>query len=151
MRRSGMAWTLAALLAAGVWLSAGSSHAADEAKVSVQAVKATEPGKKNEDLPASLKPYASILNKLGFGKYADGGSDSGSAAAGAKATLKAGGYTLEVTVGKIENGETTIKYVIKNAAGKEVGSNTVSLKSGSSTVTQVEEPAQVMVFIIKVD
>lgn len=149
MRRILVAWGLAILAVAAVASSTG-AHAAEEAKIHVQGVHASEPGK-NAEIPASLGAYKGILKNLGFGKYTDGGSGDGSAAAGGSTTVKAAGYTLEITVVKIEEGQSTIKYVIKDAGGKEVGQNTVTLKSGGTSVAQVGDAAKPTFFILKLE
>lgn len=149
MRRILVAWGIAIVWVAAFASSSG-AHAAEEATIHVQGVNASEPGKSAE-IPASLSAYNGILKNLGFGKYQDAGSGSGSAAAGGSTAVKAAGYTLEITVVKIEAGQTTVKYVIKDAGGKEVGQNTVTLKSGGTSVAQVGDAAKPTFFILKLE
>ncbi|MBI3829490.1 MAG: hypothetical protein HY291_08235 [Planctomycetes bacterium] len=140
----------AAILAALNFFPAVLAQAADDAKISVQAAKASDPGKKLEELPASLKPYEKLLKQLGFTKYKDTGKDSGAAAEGKALTLKAGGYTVDVTVVKHGDGQATIKYVVKDG-GKAVGENTVTLKSGDPNLLQVGDAASPTVLILQLN
>lgn len=150
MLRRQAAWCLSAILATAAFFTVANAQSADEVKISVQAAKASEPGKKLEELPASLKSYEKLLKQLGFAKYKDTGKDSGSAADAKSFSLKAGGYTVDITVVKHGDGQATIKYVIKDG-GKEVGQNTVTLKTGDPNLLQVGDAASPTVLILQLD
>jgi hypothetical protein len=121
----------------GFWIilflcaSSGLFAAEKSASITVQGVKASRKGDPdNPTIPDSLKKYARILKRLGYGTYTDIGKDNKSAAVRKSAKLNVDAYTITVTVLKIDPKKgTIIKYAIKK--GKEaVGSSKATLKPG---------------------
>ena len=134
-------WVLALALAAAV-------HAEEKAAVSAHGTQASEQGGKPVKIPESLAAYKSVLKALGYGKFEDLGSDSGSAAAGGVVNFKLGGYTVQVTVNSINGKECKITYVIKDKGGRALGSDTRTLKPGEPVTVAVGDAANPFVVIL---
>ena len=65
--------------------------------------------------------------------------------------IKVGGYTVQITIVKIGKKEATLTYVIKDAKGKQIGKDTLTLKSGESSTTQVGDASNPVIFFLKLD
>ena len=143
------------LLYAAMWALAlalaGAVHAEEKAAVSAHGIQASEQGGKPVKIPDSLAAYKNVLKGLGYGKFEDLGSDSGSVAAGGAVNLKIGGYSVQVTVQAINGKECTVKYVIKDKGGKAVGSDTRTLKPGEPVTVVVGDAANPFVVILSKD
>jgi hypothetical protein len=91
---------------------------AESAKIEVQGVSASEPGKKPVSIPESLAKYKELLEKTTYGTFRDAGHDKVKAAAGAKDSATIGTYTVEVEVTKIVRGE-KVKVTVTISEGKK--------------------------------
>ena len=104
----------------------------------VQAVAASDAGKDKEvSIPATLDSYKTLLKQSGFKTFKDSGRQSVKAGEGEKATAQAGGYSLDLTVTKIEDGKCKVAVTIKDG-DKPIGNPTsIPLAKGRPMQMQV--------------
>jgi hypothetical protein len=119
---------------------------AEDAVVNVQAVAASDPGKK-VTVPASLKSYESQLKEGPFGTFTDAGHDSVKAGAGANGTVTLAGFAVEISVtGKAEKGRAKVQITIKEN-GKPIGAPMkTELTSGHPMMMKAGDPQAPKIF-----
>jgi hypothetical protein len=120
------------ILAAGC----AAAHAAT-AVCEVQGVKASDSGKKDGEVPASLDRYKKMLQDMMFGKYEDLGRQSVKGAAGGSGNATFGAYTIEVSIKTVEGDKATVAVTIKEG-GNAIGDPTAyTLTKGKPRTMQV--------------
>jgi hypothetical protein len=107
------------VILAAIW--AWAAPCAETAAIDVQAVSASDPGKKDPAVPATLAKYkALLLKRTVFGTFVDAGCKTLRLAAGAKDTATAGGYDVELTLVSVAGAKTKVDIAIKQG-GKPIG------------------------------
>jgi len=88
------------------------SARAESATIEIQGVSASDPGKKNPAVPATLDAYKAELLNTTFGSFKDAGHQSVTAATGAKGSATLDKYTIEMALTRKE-GRKKIEITIK--------------------------------------
>ena len=134
------------LLFSAALLLAGNVVRAEDAIVNVQAVAASDPGKK-VTVPASLKAYEPQLKDSPFGTFTDAGHDVVKATAGAGGSVTLAGFAVEIAaMGKAEKGRAKVQITIKEN-GKPIGAPMkTELTSGHPMMMKAGDPQAPKIF-----
>lgn len=100
-------------------LCAASAARAQSATVEIQGVAASDPGQKEQTIPASLARYKAVLKGTVFAAFRDAGSSTVKAAAGAKGSAVVAGYGVDVALIKTAAGKAKVEVTIKQG-GKAI-------------------------------
>jgi hypothetical protein len=122
---------------------------AETAAIDVQAVNASDPGKKDPVVPVTLAKYKGLLLKRTvFGTFADAGCKSLRLAASAKDTATVGGYDVELTLASTAGGKAKVDIAIKQG-GKPIGIQPGRVLSEGDPITvEVGSPKAPTILII---
>ncbi|MCY3021100.1 MAG: hypothetical protein NTW87_18965 [Planctomycetota bacterium] len=93
---------------------------AESAAIEVQGVGATDAGKKEQTIPASLAQYKHLLKETLFGTFTDVGHQAVKPAAGGKDSAAIAGFTVEVTLVGVAGAKAKVQITIKQG-GKPIG------------------------------
>lgn len=93
---------------------------AESVSVDVQGVTASDPGKKDQAIPASLNAVKGVLKDSMFGTFKDAGRQSVKIAAGKSANASVGHYGVEILVKSGGGDKCRVEVTIKEA-GKAIG------------------------------
>jgi len=106
------------LVAAALLFSAAAN--AESVTVEVQGVTASDPGKKEIAIPASIDHLKVALKDTVFGTFKDSGKQSITATTGVISTARAGIYDVDITLKAAASGKCRMDVTIKNG-GKPIG------------------------------
>jgi len=123
---------LAASCGATPFLACG----AESATIEVQGVAASEPGKKEQSIPASLAQYKTVLKGTVFGTFSDAGSKTVKLAGGGKDHAAVGAYTVDVALLQAKGGKAKVEVTIKQGA-KPIAKPVLTLSSGEPVMVEV--------------
>lgn len=133
-------------------LLASQSARAESAAVEIQGVAASDPGKKEQTIPASLAQYRAILKASVFSTFADVGSKTVSSAVGKKSSATVGGYGVDVLLVKADGGKGKIEVTINKADGKPIAEPTTrTVTRGQPFSMEVGSPKAptILIFTLK--
>jgi hypothetical protein len=88
--------------------------------IDVQGVTASDPGKKEQNIPASLNACKAVLKDSMFGTFKDAGKQTVKIAAGGKSNASVGNYGVEIFVKAGGTDKCRMEVTIKEA-GKAIG------------------------------
>lgn len=116
-------------------ICAWSAPCAETAAIEVQGVGASDPGKKDPVVPATLaKCKALLLKRTVFGTFTDVGSKTLRLAAGAKESAAVGGYEVELALVSVGSGKAKADVTIKQG-GKPIGTQPGRVLSEGEPIT----------------
>jgi len=118
VRRVGSPGISAALILFALAFSAAAR--AETIVVDVQGVSASDPGKKEQNVPASLSACKSVLKDSMFGTFKDAGKQSVKIPAGNKSNASIGNYGVEILAKAGGNEKCRVEVTIKQD-GKAIG------------------------------
>ena len=131
-------------------LGAGSVRA-ESASVDVHGVNASEPGKKDKNIPASLNAYRAVLQTTTFGTFKDAGGQSVKAAAGGQGSASVAGYSVEIAVTKASGGKAKVDVTIKQGGKAIANPVTYNLSKGEPISMQVGDGNAPTIFIFTLE
>ncbi|MCZ7645397.1 MAG: hypothetical protein M5U26_08955 [Planctomycetota bacterium] len=140
---------LALLLVLGFSSASARAGEGDEVGIVATVAQGSDPGKNTDDpeVDAQLRKYKRILKGFLCGKYAFVGKDQAKAKVGQTVTLKAGPYTLDVTLAEKDEHSASVNVVVKEGEA-EIGKGGLKLKGGPSVI-QLKEPKAPLIVLVE--
>jgi len=109
---------------------------AEPVTVEVQGVAASDPGKKEQVIPASLAQFKSVLKGTVFGTFSDAGCKTVKPASGGKDQAVVGAYTVEVALLQVRGGKAKVEVTIKQGANP-IAKQVLNLSRGEPFMLEV--------------
>ena len=109
---------------------------AESVTVEVQGVAASDPGKKDQVIPASLAQFKSVLKGTLFGTFSDAGCKTIKPVSGGKDQAVVGAYTVEVALLQVRGGKAKVEVTIKQGANP-IAKQVLNLSRGEPFMLEV--------------
>lgn len=137
-------------LCVGLSLFAMPAAYAETATIEIQAVSASDPGAKQQSIPASLSRYKAVLQGTLYSNFTDLGSGTVKPACGGKDSTSVIRYTIDVTLARSVGGKAKVEVTIKHGA-KAIAQTIWNLAPGEPVMMQVgqKDAPTILIFTLK--